>query len=113
VAGTAYAFGQASSALYTTNGDTVDWTHSVAGAPSYTIELPPVDVDGGGFFNDESAIAAVFAENLPALLYLARYAVEHPLPDRRRTIPWPARPRWASGGLDRAVLFRLPPPGVR
>jgi carboxypeptidase T len=82
--GTAYTPGQASTGLYLTNGDTIDWTYSIAGAPSYTIELPPVDIDHGGFFNDEAAIAAVFEENLPAMLYLTRYAVDHPLAPRRR-----------------------------
>lgn len=108
VAGTLYGFGQASSALYTTNGDTVDWTHSVAGAPSYTVELPPVDVDGGGFFNDESAIAAIFAENLPALLYLTSYAIDHPLPDRRREAPRTLR-RWPPSWTGDRRFFRPPP----
>ncbi len=78
VRGTAYAYGEGSSLLYLTNGDTVDWTYSVAGAPSYTIELPPVDIDHGGFFNDEAAIGTIFEENLPAMLYLTRYAIDHP-----------------------------------
>jgi carboxypeptidase T len=85
VGGTVYAYGQASSLLYTTNGDTADWTHSIGGAPSFTIELPPVDIDHGGFFNDETAIGAIFEENLPAMLYLTRYAIDHPLPERDRS----------------------------
>jgi len=84
VRGTEYAFGEGSRLLYLTNGDTVDWTYSVAGAPSYTIELPPVDIDQGGFFNDEAAIGTIFEENLPAMLYLTRYAVDHPLALRPR-----------------------------
>ncbi len=79
VNGTVYVPGQASRALYVTNGDLIDWAYSLAGAPSYTIELPPVDIDHGGFFNDETAIAAVFEENRPAMLYLVRYAIDHPL----------------------------------
>jgi len=108
VNGTVYAAGQASRALYTTNGDTVDWTYGLRAAPSFTIELPPVDIDGGGFFNDEAAIGAIFGENLPAMLYLARYAVDHPLPERRRV---PLRP---AGGRDRLgdgvkfVLLKAP-----
>jgi carboxypeptidase T len=77
---TAYSPGQASRQLYLTNGDTIDWAHSIAGAPSYTIELPPVDIFQGGFFNDEAAIGSIFDENLPAMLYLTRYAVDHPVP---------------------------------
>ena len=80
VRGTAYSSGQASRLLYLTNGDTVDWTYSIAGAPSYTIELSPVDIDHGGFFNDEAAIGAIFEENLPAMLYLTRYAIDNPVP---------------------------------
>jgi carboxypeptidase T len=71
VGGTVYAVGQAASALYLTNGDLTDWTYGVSGTPSYTIELPPVDILHGGFFNSEADIAAIFAENLPAMMYLA------------------------------------------
>lgn len=88
VNGTVYVAGQASRALYVTNGDLVDWAYGLAGAPSYTIELPPVDIDHGGFFNDETAIAAVFEENRPAMLYLVRYAIDHPLARRLQS---PAR----------------------
>jgi carboxypeptidase T len=111
VGGNVYGFGQASSALYVTNGDAVDWTYSVAGAPSFTIELPPVDIDGGGFFNDEAAIGAVFGENLPALLYITRYAVDHPLPGRRRVPGRPATLRNPLGAGHETPLrgpsFRL------
>ncbi|MGZ5453584.1 MAG: M14 family metallopeptidase [Candidatus Aminicenantales bacterium] len=84
VHGSVYSYGEGSRLLYLTNGDTVDWTYSIAGAPSYTIELPPVDIDHGGFFNDEAAIGAIFEENLPAMLYLTRYAIDHPLSLRPR-----------------------------
>ena len=84
VRGTVYTYGEGSRLLYLTNGDTVDWTYSIAGAPSYTIELSPVDIDHGGFFNDEAAIGAIFEENLPAMLYLTRYAIDHPLSLRPR-----------------------------
>ncbi|HSQ79346.1 MAG TPA: M14 family metallopeptidase [Candidatus Bathyarchaeia archaeon] len=101
VNGTVYVSGEASRALYVTNGDLVDWAYSLAGAPSYTIELPPVDVDHGGFFNDEAAISAVFEENRPAMLYLVRYAIDHPLPGRlqsplrreRRSLPAGPKPK--------------------
>jgi hypothetical protein len=86
VRGTVYAYGRAAGTLYTTNGDTADWTYAVAGIPSFTIELPPVDVEHGGFFNDEAAIEAIFGENLPAMLYLTDYAVQHFVPARRRLV---------------------------
>jgi hypothetical protein len=77
VRGTVYGFGRAAASLYLTNGDTTDWSFGLAGIPSFTIELPPVDVQDGGFFNAEAEIGGIFLENLPAMLYLAEYAVEH------------------------------------
>jgi carboxypeptidase T len=79
VNGRAYSCGRAASALYVTNGDTTDWTFAETGVPSYTIELPPVDIERGGFFNAEKDIDGIFRENLPAMLALARRA----LPGRR------------------------------
>jgi len=73
--GRAYAFGQASTLLYLTNGDATDWTFGVRGIPSYTIELPPVDQLGGGFFNAEQDILPIFRENLPAALYLIDWSI--------------------------------------
>ena len=74
VDGRIYDYGRAASALYVTNGDTTDWAYAMAGIPAFTIELPPVDILRGGFFNPETDIEPVFRENLPALLFLARYA---------------------------------------
>lgn len=91
VRGTVYAFGRAAGILYTTNGDTVDWVFGVSGIPGFTIELPPVDVEHGGFFNDEAAIDAIFNENLPAMLYLTDYAVQHPSPPGGRAREWARR----------------------
>lgn len=71
VNGRVYSCGRSASSLYVTNGDTTDWTFAEAGVPSYTIELPPVDIERGGFFNAEADIEAVFRENLPAMLALA------------------------------------------
>jgi predicted deacylase len=75
VNGRAYFCGRAASALYVTNGDTTDWTFAETGVPSYTIELPPVDIERGGFFNAERDIDGIFRENLPAMLALARRAL--------------------------------------
>lgn len=103
VNGTRYGHGQASRGLYLTNGDTADWAYSVAGAPSFTIELPPVDIDHGGFFNDEAAIGSIFEESLPAMLYIARYAIDHPLPGRPRLLR--PRRRLASPSEARTIRF--------
>jgi carboxypeptidase T len=75
VNGRAYACGRSAASLYLTNGDTTDWTFASSGIPSYTVELPPVDIEHGGFFNAGEEIDGVFRENLPAMLSLARRAV--------------------------------------
>ncbi len=76
VNGTLYNFGQAGSSLYLTNGDTTDWAFGVYDIPSYTIELPPIDILLGGFFNAEEEIQAIFRENLPAALFLIDWAIQ-------------------------------------
>lgn len=96
VRGTIYGYGQSASGIgYTSNGDTTDWTHGLTGIPSFTIELPPADIDEGGFFNDEAEIDGIFRENLPAMLFLAGRAIGSAPPARvllrdpdvRRTLP--------------------------
>lgn len=93
VNGRLYEYARAAAGLYTTNGDTADWAHGTSGIPAFTIELPPVDVLHGGFFNKETEILPIFRENLPALLFLARTAyaagTEGPQDDRdpRTTAP--------------------------
>jgi carboxypeptidase T len=77
VNGRFYEYGPAAGSLYLTNGDTTDWTFAVAGIPSYTIELPPVDQLGGGFFNAERDILPIFRENLTAALFLIDWAVKN------------------------------------
>lgn len=88
VNGTFYNFGRAGDSLYLTNGDTTDWSLGVFGIPSFTIELPPVDLLSGGFYNSEEDIMPIFQENLPAALYLIEWAVQnyhppvlHPFPE--------------------------------
>jgi hypothetical protein len=101
VHGRAYAFGPAGQTLSVTNGDTTDWAFAVSGAPAFTIELPPIDELGGGFFNREEDIQPLFLENLPGLLFLLQWAVEDyaarppdPVFDLRRLlVPRPGRPR--------------------
>jgi murein tripeptide amidase MpaA len=96
VRGTVYSYGQSASGIgYTSNGDTTDWTFGIAGIPSFTIELPPADVDEGGFFNDEAEIDGIFRENLPAMIFLAGRTIGAAPPtrlslrdqDRRRKLP--------------------------
>jgi len=77
VNGRRYAYGQASTMLYLTNGDTTDWAYGLAGIPAFTIELPPVDILQGGFFNAESDIQTVFEENLKAALDLIQWGISN------------------------------------
>ena len=55
-----------SSQLYPTAGDTTDWTYGEYGIPSFTIELRPDSVEGGGFILPPEEIQPTFEENLPA-----------------------------------------------
>ncbi len=80
VSGNVYACGQAGSSLYLTNGDTTDWSYGICGIPSFTIELPPLDQLHGGFFNAEEDIQTIFAENLPAILFLIDWSIQNAVP---------------------------------
>lgn len=75
VNGNIYAYVQAGEGLYLTNGDTADWSYGVYGIPSFTIELPPADRLLGQFFNAEEDIQTIFADNLPAMLYLIDWTI--------------------------------------
>ena len=76
VHGRIYDYGRAGSTLYLTNGDTTDWALGVYAIPSFTIELPPIDLLHGGFFNFEGDIQSIFAENLPAATYLIEWVIQ-------------------------------------
>ena len=76
VNGRVYSYGRAGDSLYLTNGDATDWSYGVYGIPSFTIELPPIDRIHGGFFNSEEDIQSIFAENLPAALYLIDWTIQ-------------------------------------
>jgi len=77
VRGNDYVCGQSGGLLYLTNGDLTDWAFAEFGIPAYTIELPPVDILYGGFFNAETDIQPIFSENLPAALYLINWSIEN------------------------------------
>ncbi len=77
VNGRFYEPGRAGSSFYLTNGDTTDWSFGRYGIPSYTIELPPDNELKGEFFNAESDIQPIFAENLPAMIYLIDWAINN------------------------------------
>jgi murein tripeptide amidase MpaA len=77
VNGRQYIYGNGADALYTTNGDTVDYVYGTYKVPAYTIELPPVEFISGGFIISEDEINSVFNENLPALLYFVNYFIKN------------------------------------
>ena len=77
VNGNIYEYGQAGADLYLTNGGMIDWTFGTYNIPSYTLELPPIDEEHGGFFNAEEDIQPIFNENLPAMLYLIDWSVQN------------------------------------
>jgi len=77
VNGREYLYGNGADALYTTNGDTVDYVYGTYKVPAYTIELPPIEFISGGFITSENEINSVFNENLPALLYFVNYFVNN------------------------------------
>jgi hypothetical protein len=77
VNGNIYEYGQGSADLYLTNGGMIDWTFGTYNIPSYTLELPPLDQEHGGFFNAEEDIQPIFNENLPAMLYLIDWSVQN------------------------------------
>jgi murein tripeptide amidase MpaA len=85
VNGRLYDYGQSGTALYLTNGDVTDWTFAMTGIPSYTIELPPIDELGGGFFNRQEDIDPIFRENLAAMTSL----IEHSIQNYRPIVPNP------------------------
>ena len=85
VNGQLYDYGQSGTSLYLTNGDVTDWTFAMTGIPSYTIELPPIDELGGGFFNRQEDIDPIFRENLAAMTSL----IEHSIQNYRPIVPNP------------------------
>jgi len=77
VSGKYYRFGGAAASLYTTNGDTTDWSFGTYSIPSFTIELPPSSGPLGEFFNAEEDIYPIFQENLQAVLYLIEWTIQN------------------------------------
>ncbi|HEK85725.1 MAG TPA: hypothetical protein ENO29_05165 [Candidatus Aminicenantes bacterium] len=75
VNGRRYEVGRASASLYLTNGNFTDWAYGFFQIPAFTIELPPIDLLQGGFFNSQEDIENIFKENLPAALFLAEWAI--------------------------------------
>jgi len=80
VNGRIYSAGRSAGMMYLVNGDTADWAYAATGMAALCIELPPIETYEGAFFNAEEDIAGIFAENLPAMLYLVDWTLAHPHP---------------------------------
>ncbi len=65
---------QQSSALYIASGDTTDWSYGELGIFSFTFELSPSGMEGGGFYPGQKVIDKVFKDNLQPCLYLLQVA---------------------------------------
>jgi hypothetical protein len=89
VNGRAYDFARAGADFYLANGTTTDWSFGNFGIPSFTFELPPEDNLHGGFFNAEEEIQLIFNENLPAALFLIKWAVQEK--ENEQSAPFPPR----------------------
>lgn len=63
-----------SSELYIASGDTCDWLYGDRNVYCFTFELSPSSLFEGGFYPGAAIIDSVFADNLPAMTYLANLA---------------------------------------
>lgn len=62
---------QQSSDLYITSGDTTDWSYGSLGIFSFTFELSPRDMwGGGGFYPGADAVERTFQANIRPVMYL-------------------------------------------
>ncbi len=61
---------QQSSDLYIASGDSADWSYGVHGIFSFTFELSPKSMMGGGFYPGAKILDKVFGANLKPILYL-------------------------------------------
>lgn len=59
-----------SSDLYIASGDTTDWSWGAHGIFSFTFELTPKSMWGGGFYPGAGAVATTFQNNIRPALYL-------------------------------------------
>jgi hypothetical protein len=57
-------------------GQLVNWARDRFYASAFLIELPPTSYPAGGFFPAESDIDGIVADQVPALLYFAKYVVD-------------------------------------
>jgi carboxypeptidase T len=114
VNGRTYSYGESSRDMYLTNGDLTDWAYAVSGIPAYTIELPPLDEIHGGFFNAEADIASIFAENLPAMLYLIDWSIRnYSAPTAEKTIRPGDRPHFRPRRRSENLKTAVPDSAIR
>jgi len=78
---------QSAADLYIASGVSMDYFYGELGMTTFTFELSPTSIFGGGFYLNPSKIEGVFNENLKPMLYMLEYADN---PKRVLTEPVPA-----------------------
>lgn len=81
---------QQSSDLYIASGDSADWSYGEHGVFSFTFELSPKTMMGGGFYPGVKILDKVFSANLKPILYMMEMA-DNPyksLQQRNERISW-------------------------
>ncbi len=78
---------QSAADLYIASGVSMDYFYGELGMTTFTFELSPTSIFGGGFYLSPSKIEGVFNENLKPMLYMLEYADN---PKRVLTEPVPA-----------------------
>lgn len=78
---------QSAADLYIASGVSMDYFYGELGMTTFTFELSPTSIFGGGFYLSPSKIESVFNENLKPMLYMLEYAdspkrvLTEPVPD--------------------------------
>ncbi|MEZ4814668.1 MAG: M14 family metallopeptidase [Bdellovibrionota bacterium] len=89
---------EAASDLYIASGVSLDFFYGELGMTSFTFELSPASIWGGGFYLNPSKIEAVFNENLKPMLYMLEFA-----DDPRRVLREPV-PAYLQGNLEQKQI---------
>jgi carboxypeptidase T len=87
-----------SSDLYIASGVSLDYFYGELGMTSFTFELSPNSMFGGGFYLSPSKIESVFNSNLKPMLYMLEYA------DNPARVLTEAMPAWLLRGLHEKNL---------
>jgi carboxypeptidase T len=87
-----------SSDLYIASGVSLDYFYGELGMTSFTFELSPNSMFGGGFYLSPNKIESVFNSNLKPMLYMLEYA------DNPARVLTEAVPAWLLSGLKQKTV---------